>query len=705
MQHFTNKQNILKTPIEYLKGVGPYKAELLKKEISVFTFEDLLLYYPFRYNDRSKIIKLKQINDDGAYVQLLGKITFTEMIGAGRARRLVAHFKDETGMMELVWFQGIAWIEKVIGIGGDFLVYGKASRFNGIWNMSHPDIEKIEAGGLALMPQFQPVYSATEKLRNNALSGKPFVKLLQQLFSQINERDIIENLPTIICQKNNLTGKFKALKEIHFPTSFHEMNEAIYRLKFEELFIHQIGICKLKLNHEDVRGYQFLRVGEVFNTFYQHHLPFELTDDQKTVLREIRLDTQTGKQMNRLLQGDVGSGKTIVALLCMLLAIDNNFQACIMAPTEILAQQHFQSITELLKEMNLKVGFLTGKVKAKERKLLLAGIEQGDIKLLIGTHALIEDKVIFKNLGLCIIDEQHRFGVAQRAKLWKKNTFPPHILVMTATPIPRTLAMTSYGDLDVSVIKNLPPGRKPISTIHRSESFRAKVMDFIRTEIDSGRQAYIVYPLIAESEKMDYENLEAGYEQVKQFFPDHKYHIAMVHGKQDAEIRVANMNSFVKGNAHIMVATTVIEVGVNVPNASVMLIESAERFGLAQLHQLRGRVGRGADKSYCILLTGNKLSPIGKERMHTMVTESSGFAISEKDLELRGPGDIDGLRQSGGAELKLADIIRDVELMELTRNVAIDLLKRDSELLLAEHASLKAHLLAQKNTELWSRIS
>jgi ATP-dependent DNA helicase RecG len=705
MSHFTNQFNVLKTPIEYLKGVGPYKATILKKEIKVFTFEDLLHYYPFRYVDRSKILKVKEIPEDGAFVQLIGRITYTEIIGIGRSRRLVAQCKDDTGIIELVWFQGIAWIEKIIDTGGDFLVFGKANRFNGYWNMSHPDIEKLDASSASQLPQFQPVYTATEKMRANSLSGKPMVKLMQQLFSQIDAHHIIENLPESVLEKHALQSKYLSLQHIHFPNHLSELESAIFRLKFEELFIHQIGICKLKLNHAEVAGYRFMKIGEVFNTFYQHHLPFQLTDDQKQVLREIRLDTQTGKQMNRLLQGDVGSGKTIVALLCMLLAIDNNFQACLMAPTEILAQQHLQSIQELIQNMQIQVGFLTGKIKAKERRTVLQGIEQGNIKLLIGTHALIEDKVIFKNLGLCIIDEQHRFGVAQRAKLWKKNVLPPHILVMTATPIPRTLAMTSYGDLDVSIIKNLPPGRKPISTIHRSESFRAKVMDFIRTEIDQGRQAYIVYPLIAESEKLDYENLMAGYQQVKQFFPDHKYNIAMVHGKQEALIRNHNMQSFVKGDAHIMVATTVIEVGVNVPNASVMLIESSERFGLAQLHQLRGRVGRGADKSYCILLTGEKLSSIGKERMKTMINETSGFAISEKDLALRGPGDIDGLRQSGGAELKLADIVRDVEIMELTRNTAIDILKQDSTLMLPQNTQLRLHLLSLKNTEAWSRIS
>ncbi len=702
---FTHSQDILRTPIEYLKGVGPYKAELLRKELTISTFGDMLHTYPFRYVDRSTVMHIRNIQEDGSLVQLVGKITFAEVVGTGRGKRLVGNLKDATGMIELVWFQGISFIEKVIEGGGLFLVYGKAVRFNGYWTITHPEIEKLDTVSLDELPAFMPVYSSTEKLRSKWLSGRNYVKLVQQLFSQIIEKDIVENLPSSIVQHHRLLSRYQAIKNIHFPENNLLLQASVHRLKFEELFTHQIGICKLKLNRQFIHGYQFLKVGDAFHTFYTHHLPFELTHDQKEVLREIRLDTQTGKQMNRLLQGDVGSGKTIVALLCMLLAIDNDFQACLMAPTEILAQQHYIGISELLKDMDIEVGFLTGKVKVKERRTLLEKLERGNMKILIGTHALIEDPVIFNNLGLCIIDEQHRFGVAQRAKLWKKNALPPHILVMTATPIPRTLAMTSYGDLDVSVIKNLPPGRKPISTVHRPEIQRAKVMEFIKHEIDQGRQAYIVYPLIEESEKLDYENLYAGYEQVKQFFPEQRYNIAMVHGKQKPDERETNMKSFVQGKAHIMVATTVIEVGVNVPNASVMLIESAERFGLSQLHQLRGRVGRGADKSYCILLTTQKITSVGKLRMHTMVTESSGFAIAEKDLELRGPGEIDGTRQSGSSELKLADIVRDVNLMEITRQAAIDILQRDPYLESSEHANLKAFLMTRKDKEVWSRIS
>ncbi len=702
---FTNNRDKLLTPIEYLKGVGPLKGDLLRKELHINTFADMLYFFPFRYMDRSSFTKIKDIPEGGTTVQLLGKITYSEIVGDQKARRLVATFKDDTGGMDLVWFQGISGIERAIESGKNYLVYGKAVRFNGFWSITHPEMDAIENIDLENFPSFQPVYSSTEKLRAKWLSGRAYVKLVQQLFSVVHSKDFVEILPDEIIRKFNLCDRYFALKNIHFPEHDTHLQRAIYRLKFEELFLHQIGICKLKLNNKEIKGYYFEKVGDLFNTFYKEHIPFELTSDQKKVLKEIRQDTQTGRQMNRLLQGDVGSGKTIVSLLCMLLAIDNEFQSCLMAPTEILATQHFLSISELLKDMPVEIGFLSGKTKAKERKIILSRLQSGEIKILIGTHALIEDKVIFKNLGLCIIDEQHRFGVAQRAKLYDKNIMPPHILVMTATPIPRTLAMTSYGDLEVSVIKELPPGRKPITTVHRSETYRAKVMDFIKHEIGHGRQIYIVYPLIDESEKLDYENLYAGYEQVKQFFPEHTYNIAMVHGKQTQQEREQNMESFVKGKAHILVATTVIEVGVNVPNASVMIVESAERFGLSQMHQLRGRVGRGADKSYCILLTGNKLSAVGKERIKTMVNETSGFAISEKDLELRGPGEIDGIRQSGAADLKIADIIQDVELMTTTRIAAIEILQQDSDLENENNLPLRTYLLSRKEKEIWSRIS
>lgn len=701
---FTHSKNSLLTPIEYLKGVGPIKGELLRKELNIHTFGDMLLHYPFRYMDRSSFTQIKDIQE-GNYVQLIGKITHSEVVGTHRSKRLTAILKDDTGAIELIWFQGIVGIERLIEQNDNFLIFGKATMFQKFLNITHPEMDVIQQIDIDTFPPFQPVYPSTEKLRNKFLSGRNYVKLVAQLFLSIHEKDIIDILPTTIKEKFNLINSLDALKNIHFPENENKLQQATYRLKFEELFLHQINICKLKLNHKKEKGFLFQQVGINFNTFYKEHLPFELTNDQKKVLKEIRFDTQAGFQMNRLLQGDVGSGKTIVALLSMLLALDNGYQACLMAPTEILAQQHFEGIQKLLNPMNIEVGFLTGKTKAKERKITLSKLESGELKIIIGTHALIEEKVKFQNIGFCIIDEQHRFGVAQRAKLWTKNILPPHILVMTATPIPRTLAMTSYGDLEVSLIKELPPGRKPIITIHRSENYRAKIMDFVKNEIALGRQAYIVYPLIEESETLDYENLYAGYEQVKQYFPAHTYNIAMVHGKQTQDEREQNMLSFVNGKAHILVATTVIEVGVNVPNASVMIIESAERFGLSQMHQLRGRVGRGAEKSYCILLTGFKLSEIGKKRLQTMVEESSGFVISEIDLQLRGPGDIDGLRQSGATELRIADIVKDVELMATTRQVAIYILTQDPNLEKPEFLNLKNHLLLQKDKEIWSRIS
>ncbi|MEZ5046922.1 MAG: ATP-dependent DNA helicase RecG [Chitinophagaceae bacterium] len=698
------QNHILDTPIEYLKGVGPSKAHLLRKELQIDCFKDLLHHFPFRYIDRSQLQSVQDIRFDGQFVQLKGQLLFYEIIGSGRSKRLVVQFKDPTGSVELVWFQGISWMEKIAAQGGTYIIWGKANIFNGMWNISHPEMEKVE-DATKLYTGLLPVYSTTEKLKAAGLHGRAMAKLTSALFLHLKENDIQEIFPKELIHTEQLMNRSQAFKEIHFPSNGLLLSQAIFRLKFEELLLHQIGICKLKLNLQKVKGYYFEIVGEHFNTFYNQYLPFSLTEDQKKVLREIRQDTQRGIQMNRLLQGDVGSGKTIVALLCMLLAIDNGFQACLMAPTEILAQQHYESISHLLKDMHISISFLSGSIKGKERKDILKQLAQGDIQIIIGTHALIEDKVVFKNLGISIIDEQHRFGVAQRAKLWNKNTLPPHILVMTATPIPRTLAMTSYGDLDVSVIAHLPPGRKPITTFHRTEIFRAKVMDFIKQEIQQGRQAYIVYPLIEESEKLDFENLINGYEQVKQFFPSHTYNICMVHGKMKADEKDQNMNAFVKGKAHIMVATTVIEVGVNVPNASIMLIESAERFGLSQLHQLRGRVGRGAEKSYCILLTGNKLSQTGKERMHTMVHESSGFAIAEKDLTLRGPGDIDGTRQSGVVELKLADIVKDVAIMEKSRNAALKILSIDPNLDLNEHQLLKEILLSRKDHAIWSHIS
>lgn len=700
-----SSRNILESPIEYLKGVGPQRGELLRKELSLHTFRDVLSFFPFRYVDRSSLISIQQIQTEHAWVQFIAQPIFSEVVGEGRSKRLVCTVRDSTGRLDLVWFKGISSMEKLMQEGGYFLIYGKATLFNQGWSISHPDIERLEQQQPGQFPPFHPVYSSSEKLKNRGITNRVFSKMVQSLMAQLKPQDVPEILPEHVLNSLGLLPRFEAFKQLHFPSNLQLLEAARYRMKFEELLILQIGIGKLKLKQQAQLGFLFQTVGEHFNGFYKNHLPFDLTDDQKQVLREIRQNTQTGFQMNRLLQGDVGSGKTIVALLCMLLAIDNGFQACLMAPTEILAQQHFAGITDLLKNMPLNVAYLSGTVKGKQRKKVLAELYSGEINILIGTHALIEDAVQFHHLGLCIIDEQHRFGVAQRAKLWQKNTLPPHMLVMTATPIPRTLAMTVYGDLDVSVIKHLPPGRKPISTVHRSEMHRAKIMDFIKYEIEQGRQAYIVYPLIQESEKLDYENLMAGYEQVKQFFPDHKYRIAMVHGKMPIDLREANMQAFIRGEAQILVATTVIEVGVNVPNASVMLIESAERFGLSQLHQLRGRVGRGADKSYCILLTPDKLNDNSKIRMQTMVNESSGFAISEKDLELRGPGEIDGIRQSGVAELKMADLVKDAPIMEQARTVAQSLLQKDPFLESAENDSLKRFLMLRSDREIWRRIS
>ncbi len=694
----------LQSPIEYLKGVGPMRAQLLKSELGISSFGDLLEFYPFRYEDKSNLKKVKELVD-GENVLLSGTITDYEEIGVGRKKRLVAYFQDETGTLELVWFRSITWIKKILINAQEVQVYGKASLFNRRFSITHPELEKIgEETKTNSVPHF-PVYPSTEKLKAKNLSGKNFAKLSATLLPQITPFDLPENLPDAIIKELNLLPRITALQQIHFPENEKMLHDAIERIKFEELFVDQMNICKLKLNKSKVPGHYFEKVGECFNDFYKNDLPFDLTDDQKQVLKEIRQDTKTGYQMNRLLQGDVGSGKTIVALLATLLAIDNNYQACLLAPTEILAQQHYASIKKMLYAQDIKVALLTGSTKTAERNLLLDELQKGELDILIGTHAILEPRVIFNNLGLCIIDEQHRFGVAQRAKMWKKSKTPPHILVMTATPIPRTLAMTTYGDLEVSIIKKLPPGRKPIRTVHRMDHKRSEVMHFIKSEVEKGHQVYIVYPLIEESEKLDYENLEQGYELVSTYFPGHTYNVAMVHGRQNLAQREHNMQGFVKGEAQILVATTVIEVGVDVPNASVMIIESAERFGLSQLHQLRGRVGRGAAASYCILMTGQKVSKVGKERIQTMVNHSSGFEISQKDLELRGPGDMHGTKQSGVLQYKLANIVEDVHLMSLARESALKILALDPQLEQAEHTMLKKFLSISKGSTNWLEIS
>ena len=682
------------------------RGDMLKKELGIFTFRDLLEHFPLRHIDKTIVNKIAEINPQTDFIQVAGTITSVELIGEKRGKRLVAEIKDNTGYLELVWFQGINWVEKILQMGSDYLVYGKVSFFNGKPQISHPEIELRTATIADGKNYLEPIYSSTEKLKARALNGRQIGKLTSALLPQISERDLPENIPAYILEKLKLTGRYKAYFDIHIPKNLQDYESAVNRLKFEEFFLAQVRLQLTRLQrHRSSKGVVFEKVGVLFNTFYNQYLPFELTGAQKRVVKEIRADTAQGHQMNRLLQGDVGSGKTIVALLCMLLAADNGFQSCMMAPTEILAQQHYNGLKELLKDMPVQIRLLTGSTKAAERKKVLAGLLDGTIHFLVGTHAVIEDKVQFQNLGFAIVDEQHRFGVAQRAQLWKKAIIPPHILVMTATPIPRTLAMTAYGDLDYSVMDELPPGRQPIQTVHRNEMQRAGVMGFIKDEIAKGRQAYIIYPLIEESEKLSYEDLMQGYEQVKSYFPEPHYKISMVHGRMPAEQKDVNMQRFVTHDTNIMVSTTVIEVGVNVPNASVMVIESAEKFGLSQLHQLRGRVGRGSEKSYCILLTGSKVSNDARERIKIMCATNDGFAIAEKDLELRGPGDIEGTKQSGVLNFKLASIVNDKALLDLARYFAEEVLNGDEQLERNAHEPLKSFLLSQKGKTAWSRIS
>lgn len=682
------------------------RADLLKKELSIFTFGDLLSHFPFRHIDRTQLNTVNEINAATEYVQIAGVLLSFETMGQKQGKRLVAELKDKTGVIELIWFQGLGWVQKLLQTGHSYLVYGRVSFFNNQPQIVHPEIEILLPEQPVAKKYLEPVYPTTEKLKAKGLGGRQLSKLTQALLSQIHEHNIPEILPDDILCQLNLISRFHAFRQIHFPQNNEAYEAAVRRLKFEELFISQLRMQMIRSRrHRFSKGVVFDTVGDLFNTFYKEHLPFELTGAQKRVIKEIRNDTARGKQMNRLLQGDVGSGKTIVAVLLMLLAADNGFQSCLMAPTEILSRQHFETISALLEKMKLPVRILTGSTKTAERKRILNELAEGEIKILVGTHAVIEDVVQFNNLGLVVIDEQHRFGVAQRAKLWEKSAVPPHVLVMTATPIPRTLAMTAYGDLDYSVLDELPPGRKPITTVHRYESQRSKVMDFIKTEIEKGRQIYIIFPLIEESDKMDYENLMKGYENVKAYFPEPKYWISMVHGRQPAEQKETNMKRFVTHDTQIMVSTTVIEVGVNVPNASVMIIESAEKFGLSQLHQLRGRVGRGAEKSYCILLTGSKLGNDARERIHTMVTTANGFEIAEKDLQLRGPGEIDGTKQSGALNFKLASIVQDREVLELSKNIAASVLDVDPDLTSAGNLPLKNFLNQSPQGIIWSKIS
>ena len=686
--------------------MGPQRADLLKKELGIFSFGDLLGHFPFRHIDRTKVNLVNELTPDSDFAQLAGVLLQVEVIGQKAGKRLVAELKDKTGVIELTWFQGLSWVQKMLVPGQSYLVYGRVGFYNGRPQIVHPELELLLPEQPAGKNFLEPVYSTTEKLKSRGLGGRQIGKLTQVLMGLILPKDIPENLPEKIRVQLNLIDRFRAFRQIHFPQSPLEYEEAVKRLKFEELFTSQLRMGLIRSGrHRYSKGVLFDKVGELFNTFYREHLPFQLTNAQKRVIREIRSDTAKGKQMNRLLQGDVGSGKTIVAVLIMLLAADNGYQSCLMAPTEILAQQHYNTILKLLEKMGLPVQLLTGSTKAKERKKILSGLEDGSLKILIGTHAVIEDVVKFNNLGIVIIDEQHRFGVAQRAKLWQKAAVPPHILVMTATPIPRTLAMTAYGDLDYSIIDELPPGRQPVNTVHRYESQRSKVMDFLRTEIAKGRQVYIIFPLIEESDKLDYENLMKGYENVKAYFPEPGYWISMVHGRQPSAQKEQNMRRFVEHDTQIMVSTTVIEVGVDVPNASVMVIESSEKFGLSQLHQLRGRVGRGAEKSYCILLTGSKLGNEARERIRVMTSTNNGFEIAEKDLELRGPGEIEGTRQSGALNFKLANLVQDRSILELARNMAAELLENDPELISAENLPLKEFLKQQRGGIVWSKIS
>ncbi|HNP44033.1 MAG TPA: ATP-dependent DNA helicase RecG [Panacibacter sp.] len=697
---------MLDSPIEYLKGVGPLRGDLLKKELGIFTFRDLLDHFPLRHIDKTVVSNISDINYQTDFIQVSGKLVYAEVMGERSGKRLVAEIRDSSGRIELVWFQGIHWVQKILQPGSDYLVWGRVSFFNGKPQMSHPEIEVFAESKSDGKNFLEPVYPTTEKLKARSLNGRQLGKLMAALLPQVSEIDVPENLPAEVLGTMKLTGRYRAYCDLHFPPDAGAYEAAVKRLKFEELFIAQTRLQLVRINrHRSSQGVVFEKVGDFFNDFYKNHLPFELTGAQKRVMREIRADTAMGHQMNRLLQGDVGSGKTIVALLCMLLAADNGYQSCMMAPTEILARQHYESLHTLLHKMPVNIALLTGSTKTRERKKILEALLDGTIQLVVGTHAVIEDKVQFKNLGFAIVDEQHRFGVAQRAELWKKATIPPHVLVMTATPIPRTLAMTAYGDLDYSVMDELPPGRQPISTVHRFETKRAQVMDFIRAEIGKGRQAYIIYPLIEESEKLSYEDLMQGYEQVKGFFPESKYSISMVHGRMPAEQKDVNMQRFVRNDTQIMVSTTVIEVGVNVPNASVMVIESAEKFGLSQLHQLRGRVGRGVEKSYCILLTGSKVSNEARARIQIMCDTNDGFVIAEKDLELRGPGDIEGTRQSGLLNFKLASIVNDKALLEKAKALSEKILNADEKLETAANQPLKDYLISQKGKTAWSKIS
>lgn len=695
--------SIIDTPIEYLKGIGPQRAEMLRKELNIVTYNDLLHHFPFRYMDRSKFTSISEIVDDTTWIQIRGKITGIQVLGSGRAMRLVVTFQDQTGETDLVWFQGLKWIREKIRLNQTYVVFGKPNLFNGKYNFTHPDIESPEESSVSAKEPLQPWYSTTEKLKNRGFSPRNIMNLMRTLIGQVRNH-IPETLSEPLLTQLKLMPRAEALVQVHFPVNTHQLIKARERIKFDELFFIQLQLLKLKyLRLEKVSGRIFAHIGDRFNGFFHDYLPFELTGAQKRVIKEIRADMRSGKQMNRLLQGDVGSGKTLVALMSMLIANDNGYQACLMAPTEILAMQHFKTIGRMLGDLPVHVSLLTGSTRKAARTKIYSQLEDGSLQILIGTHALIEDKVQFKSLGLVVIDEQHRFGVAQRARLWEKSLVPPHILVMTATPIPRTLAMTLYGDLDISVIDELPPGRKAIKTYHYFEKDRFNIFRFLKTQIDSGRQVYIVYPLIEESENADLQDLMDGFEGVSRYFPLPEYQISVVHGRLKAHEKESEMKRFLEKRTHIMMATTVIEVGVDVPNATVMLIENAERFGLSQLHQLRGRVGRGGDQSFCILMSSYKLTKDGRKRLETMVRTTDGFEIAEVDLHLRGPGDIKGTQQSGLVGLKLANIVKDEKLLKIAREMAHRVLSVDPELSLPENQPMRRQL--QQPAFDWGKIS
>ena len=696
----------MQTALVYLKGVGPERARLLKEELQLRTYQDLLHFFPNRYIDRSRFYPINELPQNNAEIQIKGRITALSFVQQKRGKRMVATFKDHTGQMELVWFRGHQWIRDQLKINEDYVIFGRLNWFKGKASMPHPELELEQNFQKNLKISFYPIYPSTEKLINKGISQKVIQKMVVQLL-QSQSQVFSETLPKALLNQYKLISKNEALRQIHFPNDQHKLTRAQLRLKFEEFFYMQMQlVLKNVQRKQKIKGHLFEKVGSYFNNFFRDHLVFELTEAQKRVIKEIRLDMGTGRQMNRLLQGDVGSGKTIVALLLMLIAIDNDYQACLVAPTEILAQQHYQSLSAQLKKINLTVALLTGSTTKKERESIHQGLQNGELNILIGTHAVFEDTVQLKQLGLAIIDEQHRFGVAQRAKIWQKNEMPPHVLVMTATPIPRTLAMSVYGDLDLSVIDELPPGRKTVKTLHRTDANRLKVFAFLKEQIALGRQVYIVYPLIQESSKLDYKDLIDGYESLSRSFPTPDYQISILHGQMKSEDKAYEMERFVQGKTQIMVATTVIEVGVNVSNASVMIIESAERFGLSQLHQLRGRVGRGADQSYCILMTGSKLSREAQTRMETMTKSNDGFEIAEVDLRLRGPGNIMGTQQSGILQFKIADLIQDQALLKAARDQALRILKEDASLKNADHQCIKRTLSALKfDSNIWNFIS